>query len=132
LVLNSSDHDIEACLERLIEGYLNQHHAISILRTDGTQQKVAFPNRHDLDGIRASLYEGMSKRQKQVTRLVVEGLSNDEIAQRIGVVSGVVAARLTEIYNMFDALPTHQFRSRPNRSGLIAFFGDYFSQHPED
>ena len=131
ILIDRANEQIEQCLLQLVQDHLAKAQDITVIHANDLEKASVFSTRRDQDALRMAFYEGLSKRQQDVTRLAVRGQSNEEVADKLGVVSGVVAARLTEIYGMLDALRSSGMDVRANRPGLIAFFGDFFALHPE-
>ncbi|MGE0432172.1 MAG: RNA polymerase sigma factor [Planctomycetota bacterium] len=49
---------------------------------------------HDLDAVRAAMARALDDVSREVIRLTAEGLTRDEIAQRLGIPAGTVATKL--------------------------------------
>lgn len=83
---------------------------------------------HDL----MSVYvHGLTTRQREVVYWVAQGLSNEEVAQRLCVQPASVAEHLTVIYQTLGNLEHLADRVTINRSVLINQFAVFFYRHPE-
>lgn len=75
-------------------------------------------------------YVGLTVRQREVLQLVSEGLSNQEIAQRLYIVPSVVAGHLTNIYEQMAVMDATS-DTRPNRYHAVRYFAGFFQRYPE-
>jgi DNA-binding CsgD family transcriptional regulator len=72
--------------------------------------------------------DGLSKRELQVAKLLVEGKSNKQIAQALGISEGTVEYHLTSIYNKLGVSSRVEASLLLERSGL--FQDDLEQSHP--
>ncbi len=128
IVIDAVGTDIEAALLRIVQQYASQANEVAFVRARDLMNVPIDPNRNTLDDQRMQFYKALTPRQQQVVRGTASGLSNKEIAAQMGIVSGVVAAHLTDIYEFMrgiaDTYPA-------NRTGLLYFLGDFFVHHPD-
>lgn len=75
-------------------------------------------------------YVGLTPRQREVLQLVSEGLSNQEVAERLYIAQSVVAGHLTNIYEQMAVLDTLS-DTRPNRYHAVRYFAGFFQRYPE-
>ncbi|HMN11395.1 MAG TPA: helix-turn-helix transcriptional regulator [Bellilinea sp.] len=75
-------------------------------------------------------YASLTARQQQVLQLVCEGLTNKEIAYRLGITSNVVAGHLTVLYEEWNAVD-RMTQVYPNRYALLLIFAPFFARYPE-
>ena len=75
-------------------------------------------------------YIGLTWRQRQVTQLVSEGLSNAEIGQRLFIAPCTVASHLSQVYGELGLLD-EMAHNEPNRYMLIHLFARFFSRFPQ-
>ena len=74
-------------------------------------------------------YIGLTRRQREVLRLVSQGLTNQKVAEKLCIAPSVVAGHLTTIYESLaaeDALTS----TPPNRYVLVSLYADFFRHHP--
>ncbi len=83
------------------------------------------------DQRRLAFYLSLPERHRRVVRLVLDCLNNREIGGRLYVAACVVAARLTEIYELLQNFGSYDPDKRVNRLDLMQFFGDFFKRHPD-
>lgn len=129
IVIDTLTPAVEKTLLQLLENSAAQT-AEGILLRDETLQSLLVPKPNAREALRESFYAQLTPRQKDVVRYATQGLSNLEISRCLNIVPGVVAARLTEVYELLKTLETPECEIRSNRQGLIHFFGDYFMHHP--
>lgn len=81
----------------------NMLHALRLMTKSGVslEQRDLSPSRDDADGKIEKLLELLTDRERQIARLVSEGLSNKEIARKLNVSQGTVKVHL---YNIFQKL----------------------------
>lgn len=75
--------------------------------------RIHFTSRPDLAG------RPLSGRQRQILELLVRGLSNDEIAADLGVITRTVEAHLTRLYEDFDVRSRTELAARAAREGWL-------------
>jgi len=75
--------------------------------------RVHFTSRPDLGG------RPLSGRERQILELLVAGLSNDEIAAKLGVISRTVEGHLTRLYEDFHARSRTELAARAAREGWL-------------
>ncbi len=75
------------------------------------------------------VYIQLTARQREVLRLVSEGLTNREVADQLYIAPCVVAGHLTKIYDTLATLEALS-HTRPNRYVLISLYADFFRRHP--
>jgi DNA-binding NarL/FixJ family response regulator len=73
------------------------------------------------------LYIRLTPRQREVLQLVSQGLSNQQVGERLCIAPSVVAGHLTGIYG---TLAVFEMYARPNRYVLISLYADFFRRHP--
>lgn len=75
-------------------------------------------------------YLRLTRRKKEVVELVSQGYSNDGVAERLYISSGVVAEHLSDI---FGDLASHEelAQFKPNRQLVTSLFAPFFDRHPE-
>ena len=61
----------------------------------------------------------LSERELEVTRLVVDGLSNDEIAARLGIGAKTVESHLRRLFERFDLASRTELATRALREGWL-------------
>ena len=72
-------------------------------------------------------YLNLTPRQREVVYWVSEGLSNEEVAQKLVVQPCVVAGHLTSIYDILSI----EWECRVNRPRLIRQFAVFFYRNPK-
>lgn len=75
--------------------------------------RIHFTSRPDLGG------RPLSARERQILELLVDGLSNDEIAAALGVITRTVEAHLTRLYENFDVRSRAELAARAAREGWL-------------
>jgi LuxR family maltose regulon positive regulatory protein len=68
---------------------------------------------------RASPPEALSERELEVLRLLCEGLSNNEIAERLVVSVGTVKTHVHHIYGKLEASHRAEAAARARERGLV-------------
>ena len=63
--------------------------------------------------------ESLTAREREVLAHLVDGLSNDEIAAAMGVITRTVEAHLTRLYDRFDARSRTELAARAAREGWL-------------
>lgn len=82
-----------------------------------------------LDERRHAFFKSLPERHQQVVRRVLQCLDNRTIAAELHVASGVIAGRLTEIYELLQSFGDYPLSKRVSRVELIQFFGDFFHRN---
>ncbi|MDQ3554478.1 MAG: response regulator transcription factor [Chloroflexota bacterium] len=75
--------------------------------------RIHFTSRPDLSG------RPLSGREREVLGLLVRGLSNDEIAADLGVITRTVEAHLTRLYEDFDVRSRTELAAKAAREGWL-------------
>jgi len=75
--------------------------------------RIHFTIRPDLGG------RPLSGREREILSLLVDGLSNDEIAGTLGVITRTVEAHLTRLYENFDVHSRTELAARAAREGWL-------------
>jgi DNA-binding CsgD family transcriptional regulator len=70
-------------------------------------------------------------RKREVIYWVSQGLTNDEVAQKLCIESCGVAGHLTEIYGLLGTLEIVQHYTEIKRPVLISLFAVFFHCYPE-
>ncbi len=83
------------------------------------------------DRQRLAFYLQLSRRQREIVCGVLRGLTNQQIAEAMVVVPGVIGNRLTEIYARLEQVQGAVPSGRAARFDLVRFFGDFFERYPD-
>ncbi|MDQ3448217.1 MAG: response regulator transcription factor [Chloroflexota bacterium] len=75
--------------------------------------RIHFTSRPDLGG------RPLSGREREILERLVRGLSNDEIAADLGVITRTVEAHLTRLYEDFDVRSRTELAARAAREGWL-------------
>jgi DNA-binding NarL/FixJ family response regulator len=70
-------------------------------------------------GVRPGDGVSLSRRERQVLRLVIEGASNDEIGARLGISSRTVESHLRRLFERHDVASRTELASRAIREGWL-------------
>jgi two-component system, NarL family, nitrate/nitrite response regulator NarL len=76
------------CLRRVADGQKLLPDSVSVLASHQT----------GIDAVAESLLFGLTERERQIVRLVSEGLSNKEIGRRLNIANGTIKVHLHNIY----------------------------------
>lgn len=71
----------------------------------------------------------ITPRQREVLRLVSDGMTNKEVAESLCIAPSVVAEHLTNIYAELDIHLAST--DRPNRRTVLRLYGTFFDRHPD-
>jgi DNA-binding NarL/FixJ family response regulator len=80
-----------------------------------------------MDAQVAQFYLGLTRRQREVARLVSQGLTNKQIAEALCIIPSVVAGHLSAIYAEMEA---HAVGGDGKRYSLIRLLCSMLERHP--
>jgi two-component system, NarL family, nitrate/nitrite response regulator NarL len=80
------------CLRRVADGQKLLPDSVSVLASHQT----------GIDAVAESLLFGLTERERQIVRLVSEGLSNKEIGRRLNIANGTIKVHLHNIYQKLE------------------------------
>jgi len=61
----------------------------------------------------------LSKREREVVRLVIEGCSNDDVGRRLGISRKTVESHLAHLYDRYDVRSRAELAARAEREGWL-------------
>jgi DNA-binding NarL/FixJ family response regulator len=122
LMLSSFDHPqyVAAALRLGAHGFLLKTAPLDEI-VDAVRRVAAGGTSFTAEQIRESRTADvrLTERERSILRLVLESLSNDEIAARLGLSRKTVEANLTRLYDRFDVLSRTELALRAEREGWL-------------